>query len=78
LLERAEQAKAELAALNGRRCETCKLPTWYENSIYGHCIHVSHIDPDFCCNRWTEHPATATGVGEAWAARAEEGAGNED
>ena len=35
-----------------KKCETCKLPTWYKNSAYGHCMHVSHIDPDFACNRW--------------------------
>ena len=36
-------------------CTTCKLPSWYENSVYGYCTYVSHIDPDFACNRWTRY-----------------------
>ena len=52
----AEQAEAELAALKARRCETCKLATWYEKSIFGSCIRVSHINPDDVCSEWQAQP----------------------
>ena len=51
---RYQECEYALAALKAQRCETCRLPTWYEHSLYGHCMRVSHIEPDFGCNLWAE------------------------
>ncbi len=58
ILDAMPGATSELAALKGRRCETCR---WYV-ALYqelmgcGHCVIVAgeSVDPDFACNRWAE------------------------
>ena len=53
--EKWDTVLAELAALKGRRCETCDYPVWYETGGYGgHCMWVSHIHADFSCCKWAD------------------------
>lgn len=47
LHEVLEAAEAELAALKGRRCETCEY--WGTNGPWDFCADMR---PDFACNRW--------------------------
>ena len=56
---RAEQAEVELAALKGRRCETCdNLDAYRDGSGNGRC-HVRYrrtVMADMSCNRWESRP----------------------
>ena len=56
-----EQAEAELAALKGRRCETCKrpirafAPPIYPSTPSSICPKFATAwEPEFSCSRWAE------------------------
>ena len=58
VVEKLDKAEAELAALNGRRCETCKFWRKAKGGPRGwpsHCVQIDHnVAGDFACNRWAE------------------------